>query len=42
MGDAVQTGVNAVIDVGTLLGTNVFIGPGSKVKGEILSNSILF
>jgi bifunctional UDP-N-acetylglucosamine pyrophosphorylase/glucosamine-1-phosphate N-acetyltransferase len=39
MGDNVQTGVNSVIDVGSMIGNNVFIGPGSIVKGEILQNS---
>jgi bifunctional UDP-N-acetylglucosamine pyrophosphorylase/glucosamine-1-phosphate N-acetyltransferase len=35
MGDNVQTGINSVINVGTMIGNNVFIGPGAVVKGEI-------
>jgi bifunctional UDP-N-acetylglucosamine pyrophosphorylase/glucosamine-1-phosphate N-acetyltransferase len=35
MGDNVQTGINSVINVGTMLGNDVFIGPGAIVKGEI-------
>ena len=35
MGDNVQTGINSVINVGTMIGNNVFIGPGAIVKGEI-------
>ena len=35
MGDDVQTGINSVIDVGTIIGNKVFIGPGAMVKGEI-------
>lgn len=35
MGDNVQTGVNSVVEPGCTIGNDVFIGPGSKVKGEI-------
>ncbi len=35
MGDNVQTGINSVINVGTMIGNNVFIGPGALAKGEI-------
>ena len=35
MGDNVQTGINSVINVGTMIGNNVFIGPGAIAKGEI-------
>jgi UDP-N-acetylglucosamine diphosphorylase/glucosamine-1-phosphate N-acetyltransferase len=35
MGDNVQTGINSVINVGTMIGNNVFIGPGAMAKGEI-------
>ena len=35
MGDYVQTGINSVIDVGTIIGNKVFIGPGTMVKAEI-------
>jgi bifunctional UDP-N-acetylglucosamine pyrophosphorylase/glucosamine-1-phosphate N-acetyltransferase len=39
MGDNVQTGINSVINVGTMIGNNVFIGLGAMVKGEIKSNT---
>jgi len=35
MGDYVQTGINSVVDVGTIIGNKVFIGPGASAKGEI-------
>jgi bifunctional UDP-N-acetylglucosamine pyrophosphorylase/glucosamine-1-phosphate N-acetyltransferase len=34
MGDNVQTGINSSIDVGTIIGNNVFIGPGAVALGE--------
>jgi len=40
MGDSVQTGINSVINVGTMIGNNVFIGPGAVVKGEITPKTI--
>lgn len=39
MGDDVQTGINSMINVGTVIGNNVFIGPGAIVKGEIKPNA---
>ncbi len=39
MGDNIQTGINSTMDVGTILGHNVFIGPGGNVKGNIEPNS---
>ena len=39
MGDNVQTGINSVIDVGTIIGDKVFIGLGAMAKGEIKSNA---
>jgi len=39
MGDNVQTGINSVIDVGTIIGNKVFIGPGAMAKGEIKPNA---
>ena len=39
MGDNIQTGINSTMDVGTILGNNVFIGPGGNAKGNIESNS---
>lgn len=35
MGDNVQTGINAMINVGTVIGNNAFIGMGALAKGEI-------
>jgi len=35
MSDNVQTGINAMINVGTMIGNNVFIGPGTIANGEI-------
>ena len=35
MGDDVQTGINSAVDVGTIIGNKVFIGPGAMTKGEI-------
>ena len=35
MGDNVQTGINSNINTGTLIGNNVFIGPGTVANGEI-------
>ena len=35
MGDNVQTGINSVINVGSIIGDSVFIGPGSIVSGSI-------
>ena len=35
IGDNVQTGINAMINPGTLIGNNVFIGPGEIADGEI-------
>jgi len=35
IGDNVQTGINSMINSGTMVGNNVFIGPGAFVKGEI-------
>jgi bifunctional UDP-N-acetylglucosamine pyrophosphorylase/glucosamine-1-phosphate N-acetyltransferase len=39
LGDDVKTGINASIDVGTIIGENAFIGPGAMVKGVIAPNS---
>ena len=35
MGDHVQTGINAMFNVGSIVGNNVFVGPGAVVTGEI-------
>jgi len=39
IGDDVKTGINASIDVGTIIGENAFIGPGAMVKGVVAPNS---
>jgi len=39
MGDDVQTGINSAVDVGTIIGNKVFIGPGAMAKGEIKPNT---
>jgi bifunctional UDP-N-acetylglucosamine pyrophosphorylase/glucosamine-1-phosphate N-acetyltransferase len=35
IGDNVQTGINSMMNVGSIIGNDVFIGPGTMVKGEI-------
>ncbi len=42
IGDKVQTGVNASIDAGTLIGNNSIIGPGAAPSGVILPNAKIF
>jgi len=39
MGDNVQTGINSMINIGTCIGNNVFLGPGGVLSGEIQSFS---
>ncbi len=39
MGHGVKTGINSVIDVGTVIGENAFIGPGTKIRGTVQPNS---
>jgi bifunctional UDP-N-acetylglucosamine pyrophosphorylase/glucosamine-1-phosphate N-acetyltransferase len=34
MGDNVQTGINSMINVGSIIGNDVYIGPGAMAKGE--------
>jgi UDP-N-acetylglucosamine diphosphorylase/glucosamine-1-phosphate N-acetyltransferase len=34
IGDGVQTGINATINIGSIIGNGVFIGPGGFIKGE--------
>ncbi len=41
IGDNVETGINTSINVGTIIGSHTFIGPGAVVKGIILPNSKL-
>jgi bifunctional UDP-N-acetylglucosamine pyrophosphorylase/glucosamine-1-phosphate N-acetyltransferase len=42
IGDGVQVGINASINVGSLIGCNSFIGPGAVVDGIICPNSKIF
>ena len=42
IGDRVETGINASINVGSMIGNNTFIGPGVVVSGVILPDSKLF
>ena len=39
IGDNVQTGINSMMNVGTIIGNNVFIGPGAIVDGEVKPSS---
>jgi bifunctional UDP-N-acetylglucosamine pyrophosphorylase/glucosamine-1-phosphate N-acetyltransferase len=39
IGDNVQTGINTTINIGSLIGNNVFIGPAGFVKGEVASQA---
>jgi len=39
IGDNVQTGINSMLNVGSIVGNNVFIGPGAQVSGEIKPNA---
>lgn len=42
LGDNVQTGINSSINVGSMLGNDVFIGPGALVHGVIAPGSRVF
>ncbi|MFH1640327.1 MAG: bifunctional sugar-1-phosphate nucleotidylyltransferase/acetyltransferase [Chloroflexota bacterium] len=42
IGDNVQTGINACINVGALIGNNTFIGPGAKASGIIAPDAKIF
>jgi len=35
IGDTVQTGINVTINIGSVIGNDVYIGPGAIVKGEV-------
>lgn len=39
IGDGAETGINVSINVGCMIGNNVFIGPGRFVSGDIQSNT---
>jgi UDP-N-acetylglucosamine diphosphorylase/glucosamine-1-phosphate N-acetyltransferase len=42
IGDRVETGINASINVGCIIGNNTLIGPGAVVSGVILPDSKIF
>ncbi len=42
IGDGVETGINAAINVGSVIGANTRIGPGAVVSGVILPDSRVF
>lgn len=39
MGDDVQTGINSMLNIGSIIGNSTVIGPGALVKGEIKPRS---
>ena len=39
LGDNVQTGINSMFNVGSMVGNNVFVGPGAVVEKEIKPNA---
>jgi UDP-N-acetylglucosamine diphosphorylase / glucose-1-phosphate thymidylyltransferase / UDP-N-acetylgalactosamine diphosphorylase / glucosamine-1-phosphate N-acetyltransferase / galactosamine-1-phosphate N-acetyltransferase len=41
MGDNVQTGINSMLNVGSMIGNNSCIGPGALSKGEIKPDTII-
>lgn len=42
MGDNVHTGINASIDSGSMIGSDVFIAPGARIGGIVKKNSRVF
>ena len=42
IGDGVSTGINASINVGSLIGNNSSIGPGAVVNGVLMPDSRVF
>lgn len=42
IGDNVQTGINACINVGSMIGNNTFIGPGALASGVIAPDTRIF
>jgi len=42
IGDRVETGINACINAGSIIGNNAHIGPGAIVSGVILPDSMIF
>lgn len=41
MGDNVKTGINSMLNVGTIIGQDTFIGPGTMADGEIAPKSMI-
>jgi bifunctional UDP-N-acetylglucosamine pyrophosphorylase/glucosamine-1-phosphate N-acetyltransferase len=41
IGDNVQTGINSMLNIGSTIGNNVFIGPGAVANGEIKPKSVI-
>lgn len=39
MGDDVQTGINSMMNIGSVIGNNCSIGPGAIVRGEIIPHT---
>jgi len=39
MGDSVQTGINSMMNIGSIIGNNCYIGPGTISNGEIKPGS---
>ena len=42
MGDGVETGINSSINVGTIIGSNSRIGPGTFISGDLPPKSRVF
>jgi len=42
IGDNVQTGINATINIGSIIGNNVFIGPAGFTRGEVVPQTKIF
>jgi len=42
IGDNTQIGINAMLNNGSIIGNNVYVGPGSLTSGEIQPNSKIF
>jgi bifunctional UDP-N-acetylglucosamine pyrophosphorylase/glucosamine-1-phosphate N-acetyltransferase len=42
LGDGVETGINASINTGSLIGNGVFIGPGTVANGVVAPNTKVF
>ena len=42
IGDKVETGINASINIGTMIGNNTLVGPGALASGVILPDSRIF